>query len=248
MPNYISTGIPGVDELLEGRGIPEGHIVFLLGSPGSGKTTFALQMLYKGATEYNEPGVFITLDESPRRILDNASSFTWNLRELKDEGKILFIDASPIKGLKGLGTSQDKNIAIGKKDFSLDTLVDMIETSVKEIGAKRLVVDPLASLMLEYPKVVDRRKAILELMEAISRTNCTALLVSELAHASLERKYQIEEYLAQGVMVLQRVVRSEGLNRIFQVEKMRGINHDSELHPYKINKDGINIFARERIV
>jgi circadian clock protein KaiC len=185
------------------------------------------------------------LDESPRRILDNASSFTWNLRELKEEGKILFIDASPIKGL---GTSEDKNIAIGKKDFSLDTLVDMIETSVKEIGAKRLVVDPLASLMLEYPKVVDRRKAILELMEAISRTNCTALLVSELAHASLERKYQIEEYLAQGVMVLQRVVRSEGLNRIFQVEKMRGINHDSELHPYKINKDGINIFARERIV
>lgn len=245
MPNYISTGIPGVDELLEGRGIPEGHIVFLLGSPGSGKTTFALQMLYKGASEYNEPGVFITLDESPRRILDNASSFTWNLRELKDEGKILFIDASPIKGL---GTSEDKNIAIGKKDFSLDTLVDMIETSVKEIGAKRLVVDPLASLMLEYPKVVDRRKAILELMEAISRTSCTALLVSELAHASLERKYQIEEYLAQGVMVLQRVVRSEGLNRIFQVEKMRGINHDSELHPYKINKDGINIFARERIV
>ncbi len=245
MPNYISTGIPGVDELLEGRGIPEGHIVFLLGSPGSGKTTFALQMLYKGASEYNEPGVFITLDESPRRILDNASSFTWNLRELKEEGKILFIDASPIKGL---GTPEDKNIAIGKKDFSLDTLVDMIETSVKEIGAKRLVVDPLASLMLEYPKVVDRRKAILELMEAISRTNCTALLVSELAHASLERKYQIEEYLAQGVMVLQRVVRSEGLNRIFQIEKMRGINHDSELHPYKINKDGINIFARERIV
>lgn len=68
MDEYVSTGIPGVDTILGDHGIPRGHSVLVCGGPGSGKTTFATQFLYKGATDHGEAGVYITLDEEPDDI------------------------------------------------------------------------------------------------------------------------------------------------------------------------------------
>ena len=63
MSEYVPTGIPGVDKILAGNGIPRNHTILVCGGPGSGKTTFAIQFLYTGATQYGEPSVYITLDE-----------------------------------------------------------------------------------------------------------------------------------------------------------------------------------------
>jgi len=71
----ISSGVNGVDVLLDGRGIPRGHIVLISGGPGSGKTTFGIQFLYEGATKYNETGLYVTLDEDPADIKTNMHAF-----------------------------------------------------------------------------------------------------------------------------------------------------------------------------
>jgi KaiC/GvpD/RAD55 family RecA-like ATPase len=76
---YVPTGVPGVDKILGEKGIPKGQTILICGGPGSGKTTFAIQFLYKGATEYDEPGLYITLDEDPEDIKKNMSKFGWDL-------------------------------------------------------------------------------------------------------------------------------------------------------------------------
>jgi circadian clock protein KaiC len=83
--HYIPTGIAGVDKTLGEQGIPRGHTGPVAGGPGSGKTTFAIQFLYTGATEHGEPGLYITLDEDPEEIKKNMSNFRWDLDELERE-------------------------------------------------------------------------------------------------------------------------------------------------------------------
>jgi RecA/RadA recombinase len=88
--DYTSTGIAGADKILGEKGIPRGHSILVAGGPGSGKTTFAMQFLYKGVTQYNEPGIYISLDEDPEDVKKNMSKFGWDLGKLEQEKKLAF--------------------------------------------------------------------------------------------------------------------------------------------------------------
>lgn len=240
---FVTTGIKGVDEILANKGIPRGCVVFVLGSPGSGKTTFALQFLYNGITKYNENGVYVSLDEDTHALERNALAVGFNLRKLIDEEKLTIVDASPIRFLPGEVKLGD--ISIGKRDFALISLIDVIRKNVEKIGAKRLVIDPLAMLILQYPEPAARRTAVLDLMQSVVATGCTTFIVSEITTSSLYRKYQFEEYLSHGVVILQKILRPGGVLRVFSVEKMRGVDHDTQPHPYKIGMGGIEVYPSE---
>ncbi len=241
--DFVATGIKGVDEILANEGIPKGYVVFVIGSPGSGKTTLGLQFLYNGVIQFGENGVYVSLDEDPNNLVKNAFSLGIDLQKLIDNKQLVIVDASPIRFLPGEVKLGD--ISVGKREFALISLIDAIRKNVDKIGAKRLVVDPLATLILQYPDAVKRRTALLDLMQAIANTSCTSLAISELAVSSLHRKYQFEEYLSHGVMILRKILRPGGVLRIFTVEKMRGIDHDTQPHPYKIGKGGIEVFPSE---
>ncbi|MBI4258500.1 MAG: AAA family ATPase [Thaumarchaeota archaeon] len=241
--SYIQTGIKGVDDLLKQKGIPKGYVVFILGGPGSGKTTFALQFLHQGAVSFNEPGVYVTLDEGITQLKANALNFKLDFAALEKQRKISIIDACPIRRLPG--EVKVGSLTIGKRDFSLISLIDMIKKNVKEIGAKRIVVDPLAIFTLQYPGEVERRTAVFDLMEGIADLGCTSLFVSELSEASIDRRYQFEEFIAQGVITMRKIVKPEGLIRVFTIEKMRGVDHDTQPHPYKIIDQGIEVYPNE---
>jgi circadian clock protein KaiC len=81
--DYISTGVSGVDKVLGEKGIPRGHSILVAGGPGSGKTTFAMQLLYEEAMECEEPGIYISLDEKPEDVKSNISKFGWVLGKLE---------------------------------------------------------------------------------------------------------------------------------------------------------------------
>jgi KaiC/GvpD/RAD55 family RecA-like ATPase len=239
MVEYISTGIYGVDELLDGKGIPQGHSVLISGGPGSGKTTFGIQFLYEGATKFNEPGLYVTLDEDPADIKKNMAAFGWDLDALEKDIKLIFVNVSPVraKSSEKAGLMQ-----LGMKEFKLVKLLEAIRGGIEEIQAKRVVIDPVTMFMLQYPDETERTHAMKDLIVELRKTDCTHLMISELRGTGLEREYQFEEYLCQGVILLRTTLKGEKIIRMFQVEKMRGIDADTQPRPYEISEMGIEVY------
>jgi len=243
-----STGIPGLDELL-GGGIPRGHVASVFGGPGAGKTTFAIQFLYSGVTLYDEPGIYVSLDESPQDIKKNLAAFGWNLEDLEKRQKLLLLDASLFKRLSRVMKIPKDKTTTTERSYSLLTLSNLIKGTIEKIGVKRIVIDPMSTFIFQYPDVSERRLAIIDLLTALrTQTDCTSLIVMDLRTTTLEREYQIEEYLTQGTILLQTISQPEtGLTRVILIEKMRGIEHDTQPRPYIITKQGIKVFAKEKV-
>jgi KaiC/GvpD/RAD55 family RecA-like ATPase len=239
---YVPTGIPGVDEILAGKGIPRSHTILVSGGPGSGKTTFAMQFLYTGATQHDESGVYVTLDEDPMDVKANMSKYGWDLKRLEDEKRLVFINVSPVRA----APDSTGLIQIGMKEFRLIKLLEAIKHGVKEVSAKRVVVDPVTIFTLQYPDEIERIHAMRDLMRDL-RTGCTNLLISELRGTGWEREHQFEEYLAQGVILLRTFLKDGRLVRVFQVEKMRGLPIDNQPRPYEISAKGIEVYPRATV-
>jgi KaiC/GvpD/RAD55 family RecA-like ATPase len=238
------TGIPGLDEIL-GGGIPAGRVVLLVGGPGAGKTILGTQFLVNGAEKYGESSAFVSLDESKQHFCSEMEKFGWDIAKLEQGRKFAFVDASPIRTIPG--EVKIGKMTIGKKDFSLLSLIEGIKAGVKAIDAKRIVIDPIASLVFQFPDVVPRRNAVLDLVEALVETGATCMLTTELRAPGLERTVQLEEYLAHGVIVLQTVQVGRSIVRSLQVEKMRETAIDMQPRPYRITSNGIEVFPKESI-
>lgn len=239
MFDYIPTGIPGADKILGEKGLPRGHSILICGGPGSGKTTFAIQFLYKGATEHDEPGIYISLDEDPDDVKKNMSKFGWDLSKLEKEKKLAFINVSPVR----IAPSEKAGlIQLGMKEFKLIKLLEAIRIGIEEVHAKRVVIDPVTIFTLQYPDEVERIYAMRDLITDFRKTGCTNILISELRGTGLEREHQFEEYLAQGVILLRTVMKDGKLTRMFQVEKMRGLEVDNQPRPYNITNIGIEVY------
>jgi KaiC/GvpD/RAD55 family RecA-like ATPase len=236
---YVPTGIPGADKILGEKGFPGGQSILICGGPGSGKTTFAIQFLMKGAVEYGEPGVYISLDEDPDDVKNNMSKFGWDLGELEKEKKLAFINVSPVRT-----TTSEKAglIQLGMKEFKLVKLLEAIRIGIEEINAKRVVIDPITIFTLQYPDETERIYAVKDLIADFRKTGCTNLLISELRGTGLEREHQFEEYLAQGVVLLRTIVKDGVITRMMQVEKMRGLDVDNQPRPYNITGNGIEVY------
>mgnify|MGYP002153769675 FL=1 len=240
----VPSGVPGLDEIV-GGGFPRGRVILVAGGPGTGKTILSSQFLVNGAKKHGENAVFVSMDESKEHICRETAQFNWNLEQLEKEKKLAFVDASPIRHLPGevkLG-----KMTIGKRDFSLISLVEGIRKGVESVSAKRVVVDSLASLVFNYPEPVQRRTGVLDLIEALSETNTTCLLTTELRSSELEREVEPEEYLAHGVISLQTIHVGKSYLRAIRVVKMREAQIDLQPRPYRITANGIEIYPNETI-
>jgi len=236
--DYLRTGIPGADDVLDHQGIPKGHNVLVAGGPGSGKTTFAMQFLYKGAVEFDEPGVYVSLDENTKDVKINMMKFGWDFGSLEDQGKMSFVNVSPVR----VSSTEAGLVQLGMKEFKLVKLLGAIKKRVEEIDAKRVVVDPITMFMLQYPDEVDRIYAMRDLIADFRKSGVTNLLISELRGTGLDREHQFEEYLVQGVVLLRTIMKGDKLVRMFQAEKMRGLAIDTQPRPYNITDQGIEIY------
>jgi len=239
------SGIIGLDELT-GGGLPKGHCILLCGGPGSGKTIFANQFLYKGAVDYGETGLYVTLDETPDHLKRHMKNFGWDINRLEKEKKIMIVDASPIRHIPT--ELRVSGLSVASREFNMPALADTVKHSAKKINAKRLVIDPITALIVRYPNASERHYAVMDLVQAMSETGCTCLIVSDLRASTLEREFQFEEYIAQGAILLHSTTKERKLIRAIQIEKMRGIPHDDQLRPYQITNKGIEIFPKEVVL
>jgi len=244
MSDRVSTGVPGLDELL-GGGLPKNVCVLLCGGPGTGKTIMAAQFLYKGAKELGEPGIFVTLNEDPEEIRGEMKSFNWDLSKLEKASLLAFIDARPFKVTnQGYITRREELFKGEKVPFSHVSRLIFEET--KRIGANRMVLDSLNVLSAQYEQAFDVRQGVLGLIHAIKKSGCTSLLLLE-SMTRPEREARMEEYLAHGCIYLGYGGGEEVTTRAAQVLKMRGIQHDDQPHPMAITGEGIVIHSREKV-
>jgi len=228
------SGIAGLDEMLSG-GLPQGRTILLMGGPGSGKTTLGVQFLVKGFQDHGEKGVFLSFDETKEHLYNEMGAFGWDLATAEDERNLMFFDARA--GAWKM-----------KQEFVMDKFLPSLSKGVLEvIGAKRIVVDTLTSLILQYPDAIKRRNATVQLIDALNELGTTNLLTLELRSQGFGRSLQLEEYLAHGVIVLQTMQISKSLVKTIQIEKMRGVNHDDQPRPYKITENGIEVYPTETI-
>ena len=242
MSTNSPTGIQGLDELLNG-GIPEGRVVLIVGGPGSGKTILGSQFLHKGISEYNQNGIFVSLDEEKDHYYSEMLSFGWDFAKAEKERKFGFLDATKMSRaamLRERLVSEAKSLR--GKQLQIDKLVENIETMIDEVDAKRVVLDTLATLFHRFPDPIERRIAVVDLIESLSELKITTLITTELGRLTLDRKVTVEEYMAHGVILMQTLYSGGVTSRAMQVVKMRGTKINPNLVPYTIDSSGIEIF------
>jgi KaiC/GvpD/RAD55 family RecA-like ATPase len=234
--NRLKTNIPGFDELIEG-GLPEGRSFLVTGGTGTGKTIFATQFLINGA-KIGEPGIYVTLDERPELIREDMLRFGWNLRQLEDQQMIKIIDGTTSK----IGIPSEEEFTLPATGFDLDKLLLEIMKAIKKIKAKRVVVDSIPALGFNFQNENEIRKAILKLVYLLSRAGVTTILTTEIAEDSKQYgKYGVEEFVADGVIILHYMGIGTQSNRTLHIRKMRATKHSEDLHPLQITENGIKI-------
>jgi KaiC/GvpD/RAD55 family RecA-like ATPase len=239
----LPTGVPGLDELISG-GLPKGRVVLVVGGPGAGKTILASQFLYKGISEYNDNGIFVSLDESKNHFMAEMAKFGWDFKKAEEEGKFGFIDATRLSRVAILKEKmlKEESSSLRGKELQIDKLIEELQTKIQQINAKRVVLDTLASLFYRFLEPIERRTAGVDLIEALSDLGTTVIVTTELGQLGLERKTLDEEFLVHGVIMMQTLFSGGTTTRGLQVEKMRGVNVNNNLVPYTIDQSGIEIY------
>lgn len=240
------TGVPGLDELI-GGGFPQGRVVLILGEPGAGKTIICSQFLANGVERFGENGLFVSLEEGKSHFLREMAAFGWNFDEMEKRRKFGFVDASPIRTIPG--EVRVGKLTLGRQDFSLVSLLEIVKSNSKAVDARRIVIDPVSLLMLQFSEESQRRKSILDLVEALAETGATCLLSTELRRVGLRgRTVQLEEYLVHGAILMQTIPAGRTMERTIQVEKMRETQIDRQPRPYRITEKGIEVYPRESVI
>ena len=233
----VKTGIPELDDLLHGGFIKNSSTV-ICGGVGTGKTILSLQFLWTGAKTYNEPGLLITIDESPSELRREAAMFGWDLKQLEDENLLAIVDvATPRAGLPS-----DERYTLRELDLPL--IIETIYNTHKEIQAKRAVIDSLSALGFRYDSLGKIRSTIFSLTAFLNELEVTSLMTVEAPENSSMSRFGIEEFLAQGVIQLFLKNDDAGnLSRNLQIRKMRSTAHSLKNYFFEISDKGIVILS-----
>ena len=219
------TGIPGFDEITAG-GLPAGRPTLVCGSAGAGKTLFAMEFLVRGAMLYDEPGVFISFEETDEELSKNVASLGFDLNQLVAEKKLLldyvFIERSEIEETG---------------EYDLEGLFLRLGHAIDSIGAKRIVLDTLEALFSALPNEAIIRAELRRLFRWLKEKDLTAVITCERGEGTLTR-YGLEEYVADCVILLDHRVENQISTRRMRIIKYRGTSHGTNEYPFLIDENG----------
>ena len=233
----VESGIPGLDELLHG-GIPMRNVVLLSGGPGTGKTIFGQQFLYHGLTR-GEPGVLVALEEHPVQIRINMSQFGWDPRPYEERGLFAIVDAFT----GGIGESAKREKYVVRSIDDIPSFIDVLRAAIRDLGAKRVVIDSVTTLYITKPAVA--RGVVMTLKRVLAGLGCTSILVSQISVGERGFGGPGVEHAADGIIRLDLDEIEGELKRSIIVWKMRGTSHSMRRHPFDITDRGIVIYPNK---
>lgn len=226
----VQFGIEGLDAMLNG-GIYDGSICSIVGTYGTGKTTFALQFIYEGLKQ-GEKAIFISLDERTEMIHRDILRKGWDLETYLDRS-LFVINLDPT----------DFTVAVNQ-------IKDELPTLIRKVGAKRVVIDPISLFEGIFTDESIRRQELFRFIERMRDEDCTLILTSEtLQNNPYASKYSLVEYMVDTVILL-RYIRPSDLSEVHpavEVVKMRGSNHSREIKPYEILKDRVQVYSEANV-
>jgi len=231
----VKTGIPGLDSIISG-GMKVGRTVTVSGPPGSGKTTFGLQYLYSGAKDFDESGVYLTMSQNIDDIKNDCKSFGWDFDDLISKEKILMVDARPFKIQDEL-IGKDESLYRGEQ-LPFEHLTKLILSSIKRIDAKRVVIDSLTILAMQYNDQFYMRQGLQGMVQALENFGVTSLILSEYSEKD---KIPLEWFVTSGIIQLRHTRKEDTMERTIQVTKMRGIKHSELIHLIELDSDGLHL-------
>ena len=221
------TGIKGFDEITEG-GLPKNRTTLFCGSTGTGKTLLGINFLINGAINFNEPGLFMSFEETEDELYKDVASLNLDLQELVSQKKILLEHV--------LLERRD----IQESDFNLEGLLIRLEHAIDSIGAKRVVLDSIESLFAGIKDVGILRLEVKRLFRWLKKKQVTAVITGEPVQGSYTR-HGLEEYISDCIILLDNRVREQISTRRIRVIKYRGSNHGTNEYPFVIDKDGLSV-------
>ncbi len=226
----VPTGIPGLDELIQG-GLLEKSTVLVSGGAGTGKTIFSMQFFYKGAEEYDEPGIYISMEEGATNLWWNMKNFRWRVTELERKNLLQIYKVGTID------PSKFKN----KFEEEVNTIKDMVD----DMGAKRLVIDSTTAFGMWMESESQTRYSLFKLNDALKEMDLTTIMTSEAIGGKKSfSRFGVEEFITDGVIRLY----FKPPTRALFVRKMRGTDHDKKPHPFKITNEGVVVNAKQEIL
>ncbi len=229
--NKIQTSIEGFDDISHG-GLPKGRTTLVSGTSGTGKTLLAVQFLYLGIIYFDEPAVFVTFEESPTDIIQNALSFGWDLQQQMDNRKLFILDASP--------DPEGHDIA---GEFDLSALIERIQYAIRKYQAKRVAVDSVTAIFQQYDAAGVVRREIFRLTARLKQIGVTTVMTTErVEEYGPVARFGVEEFVSDNVVILRNVLEGERRRRTLEILKLRGTSHMKGEYPFTMTYDGISIF------
>jgi len=222
------TGIKGLDEIT-GGGLPLGRPTLVCGGTGCGKTLLAMEFLIRGATEYGEPGVFVSFEEAPSELNENFASLGFDLAGLEKSGKLV-IDHLYIERAEVEETGE----------YDLEGLFIRLGSAIDSIGARRIVLDTIEALFSGFDNENILRAELRRLFRWLKDKGVTAVITGEQGEKTLTR-HGLEEYVADCVIFLNHWTEDQIATRRLRIVKYRGTSHGTNEYPFLLDEQGVSI-------
>ena len=228
MSERVKTGIAGLDEMLGGGFLSE-TANLVEGAPGTGKSTLGMQFIVNGIQRYDEPGIILTFEEFPAQYYRDAETFGWPFRALETAGKLRVIMTSP---------------EVSRAD--LERVGGRIESLVREIGARRILVDSLSHFERITRDPIELRGVVYSFVNALKREGLTSLLTRESPALIGEGDLSDEDvaFIMDSFLMLRYVEIDSALRKALLVLKVRGSEHAKDIRQFEITGNGIEVRSK----
>jgi circadian clock protein KaiC len=227
----VVTGISNLDNLIDG-GLVDKSVTVVSGPAGAGKSLLAMQFIYNGIEVFDEPGMFITIEEGSGNVTAKMTEIGADIENYIGDGKLYMVD---------LGEIGKEGEIKDKAPHSFEGLVEILKPLITLSGSKRLVLDSLPALGAYYKGTGIFRLSLFKLRRFLQAQNVTSILITESLEDGTPTRFGIEQYIADTFILLSYKEVKKKPTRTLEVRKMRLSKHDSTKHNYIIGEKGIEI-------